>query len=408
MEIIQHQTPLPTDAALKSDLKNYFKDFLSNHPRKEIFFCDDPTAGLRRELSQKHKDKTDFVHMGMGGSSLGPETFIKGLIPFHPTKRFHFLNNVDSDELAALLEGINLKNSLFYVVSKSGGTIETLSLMVIIDAKLQEIHGADYDRSEHFVFCTDPKSSYLLDLSKEWKVPCLQVPSDVGGRYSVLTDVGFFPLDFAGIDSNVVYETQQSYSKELESSEELYDLALEVFEQFKKGKNQTVLMPYSSLLKSLSLWFVQLWAESLGKTTNQGPTGLTPLFAYGPTDQHSQMQLFMEGPHDKLLFFIEVEKTKNQFTFNSNLDQKKIQLIKGQTLHDVLLAELNGTRDAFKEKKLTHYTLKIDQVSPENITKLFLFLEALTILVGKLIKVDPFDQPGVELGKILCLKHLEK
>ncbi len=408
MELIQHQEPLKTNSSDKEDLKSYFKDFLANHPRKEIFFSHDSTAELRKELAQKHAKKKFFVHMGMGGSSLGPETFIKSLLPYHPEKSFLFLNNVDSDELASILDSINLKESLFYVVSKSGGTIETLSLMVLVDAKLQEKFGDDYDRSHYFVFCTDPKESYLLNLSQEWKVPCLQIASDIGGRYSVLTDVGLFPLEFAGLDTSKVQKTQKEYSEFLSSDETLYDFAIEIFEQFKQGKNQTVLMPYSSVLKSLSLWFVQLWAESLGKTSDKGPIGLTPLFAYGPTDQHSQMQLFMEGPADKLLLFIEVEKTKNQFRFDSELDHKKIKLIKGQTLHDVLLAELNGTRDALSEKKLPHYSLKISEVSEESITKLFLFLEALTILTGKLLNVDPFDQPGVELGKTLCLKHLEQ
>jgi glucose-6-phosphate isomerase len=154
-------------------------------------------------------------------------------------------------------------------------------------------------------------------------------------------------------------------------------------------------MPYSSLLKEFSSWFVQLWAESLGK---QGK-GLTPIPAYGATDQHSQMQLFMEGPEDKTLFLIEVEKFKNDFSLSNTIQGESFSSLAPYSLGTLMKAEFEGTLEALKENKRHVVHLKIPAVDEMSLGQLILFSECLTVLMGRMLKVDPFNQPGVEAGK---------
>lgn len=403
-----HQPQKNQDIETKESLKSYLQDFLTNNPRKDIFSFKDSNQKLRKELTEKYKHKKHFIHVGMGGSALGPEFFIKALYPQNTNPHFLFFNNIDSDEIYAQLSSVNLNESLFYIVSKSGSTIETLSLLAIIDQELTSKFGKNYNKNDFFVFCTDPDKSFLKDLAQEWSVPCLEISPNIGGRYSTLTDVGLFPLNFIGKDQ--INSERVEVAKELEKDlNQVIDLAAELSFLYKKEAiDQTVLMPYSSLLKTFSLWFVQLWAESLGKTPKgKNPRGLTPIFAYGPTDQHSQVQLFMEGPRNKAIIFLEVSETQKQYKFESSIPHEKIKLINGKNLQNVLLAELSGSRDALIEREIPCFTLQVDQITSKEMIKLVLFCELLTISVAKLIEVDPFDQPGVELGKLLCLNYLK-
>ena len=177
-----------------------------------------------------------------------------------------------------------------------------------------------------------------------------------------------------------------------------------------RGVTQTVLMPYSSRLKKFTEWFVQLWSESLGKRKNLNGedvyTGLTPISSVGATDQHSQMQLFMEGPKDKFLFFLEVEKQKKDYSLDHGLPMKSLQIYQNRKLTEIFKAELEGTIKAFEEYGLPHIRLSIDEINEKNLGGLILFFESLTVLMGIALNVNPFDQPGVEAGKINANKWL--
>src|SRR5690606_12358211 len=161
----------------------------------------------------------------------------------------------------------------------------------------------------------DPEKGELRKLSKEWNVSTLEIPANVGGRFSVLTPCGILPALFAGINVDELLNGAAEIKKDLYQSEDFFKLGSFLKELHDKGVNQTVMMPYSSLLKEFSSWFVQLWAESLGKEKK----GLTPIPGYGATDQHSQMQLFMEGPNDKVLFLVEIEQFEKDFALKNNL-----------------------------------------------------------------------------------------
>jgi glucose-6-phosphate isomerase len=215
----------------------------------------------------------------------------------------------------------------------------------------------------------------------------------------VLTPVGLFPALYAGINVKELLQGAADYQEYItnpaknKSFIELGNLLLDLHDEHQV--HQTVMMPYSSLLKEFSAWFVQLWAESLGKNGK----GLTPIPSYGATDQHSQMQLFMEGPNDKMMVLIEVEKFKTDYSLNNSLDASSFNLLKTFSLSQLFQAEFAGSLKALQENKrhITHLTIK--ELTAHSLGQLILFSEALTVYMGQLMKLDPFNQPGVEAGK---------
>lgn len=400
-----------------ADLKRLdaFKTIISN-PKTQFFHTFERKELLTstRAVYEKFKSRKVFVHVGIGGSSLGPEMLVSALQK--NKTRFIFINNIDPDEIHSQLEGLNPEDCLFYFVSKSGGTAETMAALSIVANFLNEKKITREKLSQYFVFATDPVKSELLDLGRELSVDILEVPSDVGGRFCAITPVGYLPALFAGIDIDLLVEGATNAqnicllnSKEnplLRTAEFLYKLKSE------KKISQTVMMPYSSKLRNFSFWFTQLWAESLGKKKNTSGeivhTGFTPIVGYGATDQHSQMQLFMEGPQDKCLILIEVKKFAHDFNLNSALATKAIEKLSGFTLANLMRAELNGTLMALAENGRPFIHIQIDQNDEFHMGELILFFESLTALMGDYLKIDPFDQPGVEAGKIYAYQFLNQ
>jgi glucose-6-phosphate isomerase len=366
---------------------------------------------LVEKVYTKFKHKKIFVHIGIGGSSLGPEMLISALKQNQDVK-FIFINNIDSDEIHDQLLGINPRDALFYVVSKSGTTAETMAAfsMMINWGKFKSNELKDY-----FVFCTDPKVGDLRKMSQDLSIECLSVPSSIGGRFSVLTAVGLLPAFFAGINAYELFSGAEkmktvlldktSDNPLLKSSKFLMDLK-------EKGISQTVLMPYSSKLRNLSFWFVQLWAESLGKKKSiDGKvvnTGLTPVPGYGATDQHSQVQLFMEGPFDKCLILIKVKNPKHNYHLNCELDYSSLRNLAKVNLNQLMEAELIGTIKALEEANRPYILLEIDSNNEQALGAMIIFFESLTALVGNSLGIDPFDQPGVEAGKIYAWEHIRR
>lgn len=219
------------------------------------------------KVHERFKHKKHFIHIGIGGSALGPEMILSALAKKNGVE-FTFINNIDPDDLFRKLDGINIKDALIYVVSKSGTTAETVAAMAIIMNKLTDAGMNENDYKNYFVFCTDPVKGELRKLSKQWDVETLEIPSNVGGRFSVLTSCGFLPALFAGVKAVDILEGAQALQKKLfepQAGKEFFDLAFWIKDLHDKGVHQTVMMPYSSLLKDYSSWFVQLWAESLGQ-----------------------------------------------------------------------------------------------------------------------------------------------
>lgn len=390
--------------------KNYLEVIASDDIGFFQIFQQERFLTTCREIHQKFHDRKHFVQIGIGGSSLGPEMLITSLAK--NDCQFTFLNNIDPDKIQQQIKDINVKESLFYVVSKSGGTAETIAGTAIVMNLLKE-QGIGQDQyKDYFVFATDPVKSQLLDLSKELSILTLEVPSNVGGRFSVLTPVGLLPAIFAGINVEELFKGAKEIAETLKQSDNnpLIDMAEFLWQEYQTGKSQTVILPYSSMLRDLAFWYVQLWAESLGKEKSKTgeviETGLTPIPGYGATDQHSQMQLFMEGPRDKVLMLLEVENFENDFKLSSGIDLPSFQKLEKFTLSQLMKAELEGTKKALTERNRPFTCLMLPKLDEFHMGQTIQFFEALTALMGEYFQINAFDQPGVELGKVYAYEYL--
>ena len=354
-----------------------------------------------QQVYQRFGDRVNFLHLGFGGSSLGPEMLVSALGSRRKGRSFTFVSNVDPDTLSEQLAPLKWEETLIYVVSKSGNTPETLALLAAVCGELEK-KGTPPERfNEQFVVATEPAGGMLGEWADRHHVTRIPLPPEVGGRYSVLTPVGLLPALFAGLEGEQLLAGAAALAPQLTApppDNELVKTAVNLSCLKEQGVTQTVLMPYSEQLKQLSFWFVQLWAESLGKKCDRTGdivhTGLTPIPARGTTDQHGQMQLFMEGPRDKFILFVEVGSFATDFPLSSQLP-----LFEGRKLSQLMAVQLVATKKALSHAQRPWLCLTIDSLDEYHLGQLILFLESLTAMTGCLLNIDPFDQPGVEKGK---------
>ncbi|HEX7942241.1 MAG TPA: glucose-6-phosphate isomerase [Gemmatimonadaceae bacterium] len=359
---------------------------------------------------------TDVVVLGIGGSALGPIALRTSLRPPQwnlldeaargGEPRLHVLDNVDPANISALLGRLELRRSLFVVISKSGGTAETMAQYLVVRARLNEVLGEAAAR-DRLVFVTDPQKGALRTIARNEKIAALEIPANVGGRFSVLTPVGILPaaligIDTAGLLAGAADMRTRCASKVLGNNIAGTWAALQYLADTKHGRPIQVLMPYSDALRDMADWFVQLWAESLGKHRVAGDAGVgpTPLGALGATDQHSKVQLFMEGPGDKTVTFIGVEEGGVDVTIPKlHADVPELAYLGGHRLGELLDIERRATAGALARRGRPNMTLTLERVDPFHVGALFMFLELATAYAGRLYGVNAFDQPGVELGK---------
>jgi glucose-6-phosphate isomerase len=358
----------------------------------------------------------DVVVLGIGGSALGPIALRTALLTpawnsldgdeRGAQPRLHVLDNVDPHTISALLGRLSLERALFVVTSKSGGTAETMAQYLIVRETLTQ---AKLDVGAHFVFVTDPEKGALRKIANDERIAALDIPPMVGGRYSVLTPVGVLPAALVGIDTTQLLAGARDVAARCAAARD--DLAqnpagvfatLQYLADTKLGRHINVLMPYSDPLRDVADWFVQLWAESLGKHRTPGDPGVgpTPLGALGATDQHSKVQLFMEGPPDKTVTFISVAGGGIDLTIpklHSNVAE--LGYLGGHQLGELLSIEQRATAGALARRGRPNMTMHIDRVDAWHLGALFMVLEIATIYAGELYGVNPLDQPGVELGK---------
>jgi len=355
----------------------------------------------------------DVVILGIGGSALGPIALRTALRPSgwnmlddkardnYP--RLHVLDNVDPETIAALLGRLRLPRSLFIVTSKSGGTAETMAQFLIAHDRLVR---EKLDVTKHFVFVTDPKQGALRPLADRLKVPGLDIPPNIGGRFSVLTPVGTLPAALIGIDVKSLLAGAGEMAQRCESTELSTNPAgvyamLQWLADTQLKKSIAVFMPYSDPLRDFAAWFVQLWAESLGKKRPDGTSvGSTPLAALGATDQHAQVQLFMEGPADKTVTFVSVRERATDVKIPAAFpDVKELGYLAGHSLGELIDIEQRATAGALARRGRPNMTIHVDRVDAAHVGQMMMLLEIATAYVGQLYGIDAFNQPGVELGK---------
>jgi glucose-6-phosphate isomerase len=382
----------------------------------EIGFFDLPWASETTARVQEVADSfgqwfENVVLLGIGGSGLGAITLRDALLAplwnerdaeqrdYFP--RLYVLDNPDPATVGPLLDRLDLRKTLFNVISKSGSTAETMALYLVIRERLAKLVGEEQVRG-HFLFTTDPERGALRRIADSEKIPTLAVPPNVGGRFSVLTPVGLWPAAVTGIDITRLLAGAGAMEERCRTDELRKNpagvLAVLLHAATERGKPIHVLMPYSDRLRSFALWFQQLWAESLGKA-GKGPT---PLPAVGATDQHSQVQLFMEGPEDKVVIFVAVQDGGDPISIPPRHSEiGELGYLGGHSLGELLDSERRATAEALRQAGRPSITLEIDRVDASALGELFMLLQIATVYAGALFGVDPLDQPGVELGKKL-------
>ncbi len=357
--------------------------------------------------------------LGIGGSALGTKALLNALRrpgwnewddegrDFFP--RLTILENVDPTTVAAALERIDPRRVLVNVISKSGGTAETMAQYLVVREWLEQALGAAASR--HLVFTTDPARGALRETAQREHIATLDVPPDIGGRFSVLSPVGLLPAALVGIDVEALLEGARHAVERCEADELLRNpgalyAALHWAADTDLGARVHVLMPYTDRLREFAEWYRQLWAESLGKrvdrTGNPVYVGPTPVGAVGATDQHSQVQLFMEGPFDKVITFMTVDHLGTDLPIPPRPDlPPDLEYLPGHTLGELLRAEYEATSTALAEMGRMSCTLSLPDLTPGTLGEAIMFFQLATGYAGAWYGIDPFDQPGVELGKRL-------
>ena len=364
------------------------------------------------------KGKFDaFVVLGIGGSALGPLAVQQAINhPYYnelPKEKrngypkLYVADNVDPEKLVCLFETIDVTKCLFNCISKSGSTSETMSQFMIIKEMLSEKLSKE-EAAKHIVCTTDKVNGNLIKIAKEEGYKTFIIPSGVGGRFSELTPVGLLPAAMCGINIKELLKGA-AYMDELSKEKDIYKnpaymYAVLHYIGMKQGKNISVVMPYADSLKLISDWYAQLWAESLGKKKdNDGNiinAGQTPVKALGVTDQHSQVQLYTEGPYDKIVVFIGVEKFKRTITIPKIYgDIPSLGFLGGITQNKLIQTEQMSTEYALLKSGKTNLTITLPEVNEFTLGELLYMFEVATGFAGELLNIDAFNQPGVEEGK---------
>lgn len=351
-----------------------------------------------KEIRQRFRS---FVVLGIGGSALG-SLALKGALAPETEGDFFVWDNVDARVISRQLGQLSLRDTCFYVVSKSGSTAETQAQLLLVLGRLRQ---SGLDEAEHIVVCSE-EDSPLIDLAKQRGWRHFSLPKNVGGRFSVLTPVGMLPAAVAGIDVVQLQAGAEAMRLAcLDKKNVALDAAVLQYLLYRKGYRTLVTMPYATDLKAFAEWFAQLWGESLGKSRNlEGIVvneGQTPVSAVGATDQHSQLQLYMEGPKDKVLVFVSVAERSEDLGIPEIAGIESF--LSRHTFNELLQSELEGTRTALCRSGRPNYTIVLPRLDAFSIGELIYFWQMQTAYVGAMLHINPFDQPGVEEGKkITC------
>lgn len=358
----------------------------------------------------------DIVVLGIGGSALGTICLEQSLTHLFKksSPRLYVLDNIDPTLMREVQDIIHLRKTLFIVITKSGGTPETLAQYLYFRRLTDR---AKLNAAKHFVFVTDPKVGLLRKIANEENIPTFGVPENVGGRFSVQTAVGLLPAALIGIDIKAILAGCRTMRDTFLSDDPHINLPFRLasiqYLLAKKGKNINVLMPYAQHLVRFADWYRQLLAESIGKARNNaGETvnvGITPINALGATDQHSQSQLYNEGPNDKLIMFLSVKKLDRTTPIPVPLGaDNALAFLRGVDFNTLINTERVATAAALTKYERPNITIHIDAITPRSLGELFLFFESATAFLGEFFDINAFDQPGVELSKNLTKEYLLK
>lgn len=388
----------------------------------ELGFYDLPgdtrAAAEIRAAAQRVRDHFEnFVVLGIGGSALGviaTQTALghafHNLLPADRRSgpRLFVPDNPDPELTADLLEVLDPKTTCFNVITKSGSTSETMAHYLAVRDLLARTVGPSKVK-DHLVITTDPAKGALRKIAAAEGIPSLPVPPNVGGRFSVLCAVGLFPAAVMGVDIDALLAGAGAMERRCASDDlwsnpaYLHSTAHFLFDR-ERRKNIAVMMPYASALRDLADWYRQLLAESLGKRLDvegrEVHCGQTPVKALGATDQHSQVQLYVEGPHDKVFTLLATERWRRETPIPpAHPEEDALSFLGGRTLGELLSAEQRATEYALTKAGRPNCRLIFPQIDAEHVGEFYMLFEIATAHGGGLYRVNAFDQPGVEEGK---------
>ena len=372
------------------------------------------------DINKTAKDIRDnfeyFVVLGIGGSALGPIAAFQALCHLHyndlPAEKrngpkFYVEDNVDPERMEALLDVIDIEKTMFNVITKSGATSETMTQYLIIMKMLKDKLG---DKAkDHMIATTSMSKGNLIKIAKEEGLKTFYIPDGVGGRFSEMCPVGLLPAAVLNIDiksmlAGAKYMDDFCKNPNVKENSALMSALLQYISMTKKGKNISVMMPYADSLKFMADWYCQLWGESLGKAIDKdGKTvyaGQTPVKALGVTDQHSQVQLYREGPFDKVITIIAVDNYRTTVEISEGCkDIPDVSFLCGHTMNELINAERKATEYALTTANRLNYTITLPEVNAFTIGQLLYMFEMETAYAGAMLNIDTFNQPGVEGGK---------
>ena len=361
------------------------------------------------------KKSDNFVVLGIGGSALGPIAVFNALchlrhneLPKRVRKapKFYVEDNIDPERMEALFDVLDLDKTVFNVITKSGATSETMSQYLIIIDKLKQKFG---DKAkEHMIATTSANKGNLIKIAKAEGFKTFYIPDGVGGRFSELSPVGLLAAAVLGIDikamlKGAAFMDKLCKTKDVKKNPALISALLQYL-SMKKGKNISVMMPYADSLKYIADWYCQLWGESLGKAVdkdgNSVYAGQTPVKALGVTDQHSQIQLYREGPFDKVITLIAVENFRKETPISDGCKEfPDVNFLCGHTLSELINSERKATEYALTTAQRLNYTITLPEVNAFTVGELLYYFELETAYTGAMLNIDTFNQPGVEGGK---------
>jgi glucose-6-phosphate isomerase len=384
---------------------------------RNLPYDQDMIDNVNREL-EHFRDRCDvLVVLGIGGSALGSAALQSALNPCtynlqsdrtRPGPQLIVLDNVDPDQIRAVVDLITpkLKKTIVNVVSKSGETAETAAQFILFRDLLEKKLGKRY--KENILATTDPKGGTLHDFCSAEGYRTLEVPEGVGGRFSVLSAVGLFSAAMCGADIEAMVQGAIEMDKRVKDGDVMANPAAMIaaihYLLGQKGKDISVMMPYSTSLYDLADWYRQLWAESLGKQNGLKKknifTGQTPVKALGTTDQHSQVQLYREGHNDKVITFLEVERFEQKVAIPESMKHvEALKYLAGSSFQTLINSEKLGTEYALLESQRPTTTVLFPRISAETVGQFIYMYEVATSYMGALLEINTYDQPAVQLGK---------
>lgn len=403
--------PIKTFDSKEFVVQNHEKSLFSQGIRQgftELPYNMNVIYDIQNKIKKFENKFETIVVLGIGGSMLGVQTVLDALYSQNHSNgsiTVHCVDNIDPFVIQNLTAKLDFGTTLFLVQTKSGGTPETIAQFLYFKEQAQSL---GLLLENHFIFVTDPAKGYLRQLANaNENIACIDIPDNVGGRFSVLTPMGLLVLCLLDLDAGAMLRgAKNALENQKELASQLANLQVQLYGQ---GVDQNVLMPYSSRLATLSKWYIQLLSESIGKEKSlDGQTvnhGITPIPALGATDQHSQAQLFKDGPFNKLVMTMQVQDYQ-ALPVICDEATAGLEYLQGITFGDLMDAELQGTRQSLAESGKPNLNITIDKVCEYTVGELFMFLELSVCYIGNMLNVDTFDQPGVERAKILAKEIL--